>query len=72
MHNISIILKIDTEFVYKVSDDLSGLIVSKNHQIMMEIDELKEILDFEIKAIRLDSWRHQDDVVVEVFVELLD
>lgn len=38
----------------------------------MEVDELKEILNLEVEAVRLDGWCHQDDVVVEVFVELLD
>jgi len=72
MHNISIILKINTELVYEISHNLSGLIVGENHQIMVEVDELKKVLNFEVEAIGFDGWRHQDDVVVEVFVELLD
>lgn len=72
MHDISIILKINTELVYEISDNLSGLVVGENHQIVMEVDELKEILNLEVEAVRLDGWCHQDDVVVEVFVELLD
>jgi len=39
---------------------------------MVEVDELKKVLNFEVEAIGFDGWRHQDDVVVEVFVELLD
>lgn len=72
MHDISIILKINTELVYEISDNLSGLVVGENHQIVMEVDELKKILNLEVEAVRLDGWCHQDDVVVEVFVELLD
>lgn len=72
MHDISIILKINAELVYEISDNLSGLVVGENHQIVMEVDELKKILNLEVEAVRLDGWRHQDDVVVEVFVELLD
>jgi len=72
VHDISIILKINTELVYEISDNLSGLVVGENHQIVMEVDELKKILNLEVEAVRLDGWCHQDDVVVEVFVELLD
>lgn len=72
MHDISIILKINAELVYEISDNLSGLVVGENHQIVMEVDELKKILNLEVEAVRLDGWCHQDDVVVEVFVELLD
>ena len=72
MHDISIILKINAELVYEISDNFSGLVVGEYHQIVMEVDELKKILNFEVEAIRLDGWCHQDDVVVEVFVELLD
>jgi|TARA_B110000305_G_C18935389_1_gene401461 hypothetical protein len=72
VHDISIILKINAELVYEISDNLSGLVVGENHQIVMEVDELKKILNLEVEAVRLDGWCHQDDVVVEVFVELLD
>jgi hypothetical protein len=72
VHDISIILKINTELVYEISDNLSGLVVGENHQIVMEVDELKKILNLEVEAVRLDGWCHQDDVVVEVFVGLLD
>mmetsp|Transcript_16059 Transcript_16059/g.27085 ORF Transcript_16059/g.27085 Transcript_16059/m.27085 type:complete len:293 (-) Transcript_16059:77-955(-) len=72
LHRVAVVFKINTELIHKLSDLLSGLVVGKYHDVVVEVYELKNIGVLEVLPEGLDGGRHEDDVVVEVLVELLN
>ena len=72
LHGISKIFKVHSKLIGNFSDSLSRFATCKHHKVVMEIDKLEDLLDFQIGTEGLHCWSHQDDIVVEILVELLD
>jgi len=50
----------------------SRIFVEEYHQVVMEVNKFQKLLNFQVRAERFYCWGHQDYVVVEVLIELLN
>ena len=72
MHSVSVVFEINSEFIAQFSDSFSRLVVHEQHDVVVEVNELEDLLHFQVSSERFHGRSHQDNVVVEVLVELLD